>query len=73
MTAATRPGEKPATRAMDSTLAVLEPGELEKVSRLVDAWESRGYLSSHYADEWRRRIVAWVEFHRLGRDSAEVG
>lgn len=52
-------------RHIDSTLAILTPEEAPCCLRFVDLLERSKDMSPIEADEWRRRIAAWLDFHRL--------
>lgn len=50
---------------MDRTLALLHPGEDETCLRFVDISVRVGWMDLDEAQEWRRRIAAWVAFQEL--------
>jgi hypothetical protein len=47
---------------MDASLAEMRPDEIRDAPWMIDVFE-RWNMPRDEADEWRRRIVAWGEYH----------
>ncbi len=53
---------------MDATLKKLRPREMQAALQFLDRMETYSDLPAAEADEWRRRILGWWQFHLLGSE-----
>jgi hypothetical protein len=51
--------------AMDRVTAEFKPTGVFAALRLLEVLEDRGRIRAREADEWRRKIVAWMRFNEV--------
>jgi hypothetical protein len=58
------------TKGIDTVLALLTVDDLVGTRRLLDSYETAGWIGHDEAAEWAARIHAWRQFHELDAEAA---